>query len=247
VCLCGLLLLLQGTGRWSAHADEGQSAAARLLHAPVSNASAQRPSAFRKLLMQQAAPPAAAPAGQPMRLFNTVEFKGPLKSLPQWTRILGVMGNKRNALSASLPAKPRAAWEAFRDSVQGAPLMEQLQKVNAYINKYPYRLDQELWNKNDYWASPPEFASKSGDCEDYSITKYYALKELGVPAADMRIVAVRDRIRGIGHAVLVVFAAGTAYVLDNQTNLVLPHDRYGHYLPQYSVNEFNRWAHVPVK
>jgi hypothetical protein len=28
---------------------------------------------------------------------------------------------------------------------------------------------------------------------------------------------------------------------------VLPHTRYRHYQPQYSVNEIHGWAHLPAK
>lgn len=253
-CIC--FLLAQGIGFLRANAEEAQveqkqSAASKILSSAKSGAASQKPSAFRQLLANK---PANAPPQSPggaIRLFNTIEFKGPISSLPQWTRILNEMSKFKSSFDKSLPDKgsnnARASWEAFRNSVQNAQLMEKLQKLNAHFNKYPYRLDQDTWGQTDYWATPPEFASKSGDCEDYAITKYYALRELGIPADDMRIVAVKDRIRGIGHAVLVVFAEGNAWVLDNQTDIVLPHDRYGHYIPQYSVNEKNRWAHVPAK
>lgn len=137
------------------------------------------------------------------------------------------------------------AWKQFAASMKNKNIMEKLRAVNAYFNKWPYRLDMENWGVSDYWATPAEFVGKSGDCEDYSIIKYYALKELGIAPDTMRIVALRDAIRGIGHAVLVVYAKDDAWVLDNQTNLVLSHTRYGHYKPQYSVNETARWAHIP--
>lgn len=122
--------------------------------------------------------------------------------------------------------------------------METLESVNALFNKWPYRLDIETYGKSDYWASPNEFLKLSGDCEDYSIIKYFALKQLGFNADNMRIVIVKDRIRNIGHAVLAVFINDTAFILDNLSNLVLPHSKYQHYIPQYSVNGVNRWAHI---
>lgn len=258
VCLCltvaiiPAIILAPAGGLWHAHAQEGSSMAAKMLAGSKAAPAQQKPSAFRQMLSgTPAAKPAPASPDGKVRLFNTMEFKGPLKSLQQWNRIMQAMKAGKNKLSAVLPASgknnAKASWEAFRNSIKDEPLMEKLKKLNAHFNKYPYRLDQEVWGQADYWATPAEFALKSGDCEDYSITKYYALRELGVPAEDLRIVALKDRIRGIGHAVLVVYAEGTAWVLDNQTDLVLSHDRYSHYLPQYSVNEFNRWAHVPVK
>ena len=82
--------------------------------------------------------------------------------------------------------------------------------------------------------------------EDYAIAKYYALLELGFKQDQLRIVAVKDMIRNIGHAILAVYLPDNIYILDNQTVMVLPHDRYKHYIPQYSVNEQFRWMHVPA-
>jgi predicted transglutaminase-like cysteine proteinase len=116
--------------------------------------------------------------------------------------------------------------------------------VNKFFNKWPYRLDKANWGVSDYWETPWEFLRKSGDCEDYAIAKFYALQELGFSPDQMRIVAVRDAIRGIGHAVLAVYAKDDIYILDNQTDMVLSHTKYKHYIPQYSVNEHYRWMHV---
>lgn len=249
------VILAPAGGLWRAHAQEEPSLAAKMLEGAKALPAQQRPSAFRQLITgtQQPAPVPAGKTAQNgrVRLFNTVEFKGPLKLVPQWSRVMQAMKAGKGKLSAVLPAtgngNARAAWKTLRDSAAKDPLMEKLKKVNAFFNKYPYRLDQEVWGKTDYWATPAEFAEKSGDCEDYAISKYYALREMGIEADKLRIVALRDRIRGIGHAVLVVYAEGTAWVLDNQTDLVLSHDRYSHYQPQYSVNEHNRWAHVPAR
>ena len=60
----------------------------------------------------------------------------------------------------------------------------------------------------------------------------------------MRIVLLLDTIRGIPHAILAVKQGEETYVLDNLTDMVLPHRRYEHYKPQYSVNERYRWAHI---
>lgn len=124
------------------------------------------------------------------------------------------------------------------------PPMETLKTVNTFFNQWPYRLDIEAYGKSDYWASPNEFFKMSGDCEDYSIIKYFALQQLGFKTENMRIVVIKDAIRNINHAVLAVYINDTAYILDNMSNLVLPHSKYQHYVPQYSVNGANRWAHI---
>lgn len=183
----------------------------------------------------------------PIRLFGTVEFRGALKNMPKWERVL--KEEKRIATFGSnedktMPAKVAAKWQALREQVKDQPLMEQVKAVNSFFNQWPYKTDMAVYGVSDYWATPAEFLKRSGDCEDYAITKYYALRNLGVPADKMRVVALKDTIRNLGHAVLVVFVDGNAYVLDNLSNLVLAHSRLKHYAPQFSVNEEYRWAHV---
>ncbi len=182
--------------------------------------------------------------GAPLRLFNTVEFKGALKNLPKWKRVIDEEG--KDQTFKSNPAI-KAKWDELKAKAEGLSLKEKLKLVNNFFNRMPYRTDMEVWGVADYWEKPKEFIQKSGDCEDYSITKYYALRDLGFPASDLRIVILEDTIRNLAHAVLVVFGDGTAYVLDNVSNVIMTHDRLGHYKPQYSVNEEYRWAHVPIK
>ena len=124
--------------------------------------------------------------------------------------------------------------------------MDQLRTVNTFFNKWPYRLDEDIYGVSDWWATPQEFLKNSGDCEDYAISKYFALRELGFPPEDLRIVILKDRIRNIGHAVLAVYADNEVHVLDNVTDMIFPHTKYRHYVPQYSLNERARWAHIPV-
>ena len=192
---------------------------------------------------------AADPTPPKVKLFGTVEFKGTIKQLPNWTRVLSKMekwkGFFQYISAAKLPTK--SGWSKLVKEVEGQDAMGKLKAVNKFFNLWPYRLDAANYGVSDYWATPMEFLKKSGDCEDYAIAKYYALQEFGFSTDSMRIVAVKDYIRGIGHAVLVVYTDSGAYVLDNQTNMVLSHARYKHYIPQYSVNEKFRWMHVPTK
>lgn len=183
------------------------------------------------------------------RLFGSLEFKGKIQKLPKWTRVLDKMrawkGFFRDSATSGHPSK--GSWNALKARLAGKPKMVILKEVNKFFNKWPYRLDKANWGVSEYWATPPEFVRKSGDCEDYAIAKFYALQELGFSGDDMRIVAVKDRIRGIGHAILAVFLPEDIYILDNQTIMVLSHKRYKHYAPQYSVNEKFRWMHVTPK
>jgi predicted transglutaminase-like cysteine proteinase len=135
-------------------------------------------------------------------------------------------------------------WRGLIVSASKLSRREQIKSVNDFFNRWPYKQDRELYGVLEYWAIPLEFMKRSGDCEDYAIAKYFALRELGFNIDDLRIVALRDRIRGVGHAVLAVQIDGDFLILDSLSNLILSHTRYTHYVPQVSMNETTRWAHV---
>lgn len=199
------------------------------------------------------AAPVAAPSAKPrppVRLFGTVEFRSPIKNLPKWERVRGAEGKSPSFTASGLDAKnPQVGerWAKLKETLKDASFMEQARGVNKFFNQWPYKTDMELWGVEDYWETPREFVQKSGDCEDYAISKYYALRDLGVEPARMRIAAVKDGIRGLGHAVLVVFVENDAYILDNLTNLVLSHVKLKHYQLYYTVNEEYLWRHVKPK
>ena len=186
---------------------------------------------------------AQAGAGHGIKLFGTVEFRRPLSTLPGWLDVLD-----RNAASPVFTPQRQfnrtTTWAQLRERTAGKSPRDVLRVVNSFWNTWPYREDIVNWGKPDYWAVPAQFLKKSGDCEDYAIAKYFTLKELGFPPEDMRIVVLRDTIRNLAHAVLVVYLDGEAYVLDNLSNVVQPHTRLRNYTPQYSVNENGRWTHI---
>ncbi|MDR1124976.1 MAG: transglutaminase-like cysteine peptidase [Deltaproteobacteria bacterium] len=202
-------------------------------------------------------PPSGGPAGggsaktqlRPDRLFGTVEFKSRLKSMPKWERVLRDYSG-RAGLDASFGSnrqREAKAWEALKEKNKNASVLEKARAVNVFFNQWPYRTDQQVYGVSDYWATPDEFIKNSGDCEDYAITKMYALMQLGVDPANMRVVALHDNIRNLDHAVLALYTDDAVYILDNVTRLVLTHDNFMHYRPYFSVNGVFKWTHVPPK
>ncbi len=192
----------------------------------------------------------AATGDGPIRLFRSAAFRGNFDALPKWKRVLSKVKGEIRALNTCATPKtcpPGAtSWQRIMKQARGQDRMEQLKMVNAFFNKWPYRLDQDAYGRSDWWATPQEFLKISGDCEDYAIIKYFALRELGFSQDDLRIVVVKDRIRGIAHAVLAVFTHGDAHILNNVSDAIFTHDKYRHYIPQYSLNEEHRWSHIPV-
>ncbi|MBK8908307.1 MAG: transglutaminase-like cysteine peptidase [Rhodospirillales bacterium] len=135
-------------------------------------------------------------------------------------------------------------WHAFLESIRSVGKSQQLSEINDYMNRRRYITDDNNWGINDYWATPAEFLGRSaGDCEDYAIAKFISLKTLGWSDDELRIVAVKDLRKGIGHAIVVAFLEGQALVLDNQSDAILRADDVSHYQPVYSINTKSWWLH----
>ncbi len=133
--------------------------------------------------------------------------------------------------------------DSFLDTLRGKTRHEQLVAVNAHMNARPYAPDTKTWGQKDYWATPAEFMTHSGDCEDFAIAKFFALKRLGWNANALRLAAVKDLKRGEGHAVLVAFDGAKSWMLDNQIKQVVETDTVRHYEAVYSINENFWWRH----
>ncbi|MFZ0353411.1 MAG: transglutaminase-like cysteine peptidase, partial [Pseudolabrys sp.] len=97
--------------------------------------------------------------------------------------------------------------------------------------------DWAQYGDADYWASPLQtLGSEAGDCEDYAIVKYVALRELGVGADDLRVVIVRDDKRLTDHAVVAVRYERKWLVLDNRTMAILNTEDARNYRPLFALN-----------
>ncbi|WP_417316637.1 transglutaminase-like cysteine peptidase [Emcibacter sp.] len=138
---------------------------------------------------------------------------------------------------------PIDEWQDLIAGLKNKDLSQQLDRVNRHMNRAPYITDIINWGVKDYWATMRQFFTKDGDCEDYAIAKYYSLKELGVPAENMRIVVVQDTNLEVAHAVLVVYDKEKTWVLDNQIQYVVQEKTILHYKPLYSINEQAWWLH----
>lgn len=131
---------------------------------------------------------------------------------------------------------------------QSDSIHEMAAKVNAMMNKQKYIVDSQNWGKSDYWATPIEFLTRGGDCEDFAIAKYVALRALGVPEERMRIAIVQDMKKNIPHAILIVYSEHGAQVLDNQIKELRSASAISHYKPIFSINRTAWWLHTkPVK
>jgi predicted transglutaminase-like cysteine proteinase len=195
---------------------------------------------------------AAAPAmAASPALFNTVEYRtDSLDALPQWQRAMAEAAREQKTFAGcagsaeGCGSKGVQAWQTMIGEQRNRRQIDQLRIVNDFINQWRYRADQQNYGRSDYWASPAEFFSRSGDCEDYAIAKYATLRQMGFGAEQLRMVVVKDVKRGLAHAVLAAYVDGDVFILDNLSNQVRPQASVTEYAPYYSVNEQARWAHA---
>jgi predicted transglutaminase-like cysteine proteinase len=135
-------------------------------------------------------------------------------------------------------------WQKLMQKGKGQSEKEKLTMVNDFFNRLKFRSDLTLWGKNDYWATPIEAMSRgAGDCEDYSIAKYFTLRELGVPDSKLRIMYVKALKLNQAHMVLTYYSSpgATPLVLDNLNSRILPANKRTDLAPVYSFNGDGLW------
>jgi predicted transglutaminase-like cysteine proteinase len=177
-------------------------------------------------------------------LFGTTEVRSSkLTAFHKWNGAMARMAAEQASLARF---KQRfGSWVAFLDTLKGQDPMAQLRAVNTFMNRSPYIQDIKNWGVRDYWESPGQFLAKFGDCEDYGIAKYMALKYLGFKVSQLRVVVLKDVNLNIGHAILAVYYDDRILILDNQIKAVADSRRITHYRPVYSINEQYWWRHRP--
>ena len=167
-------------------------------------------------------------------LFGTNERTSTnLAPFPKWNKVMSKISQDESFVE----------WENVLKAVDGMDRFNKVREVNRIINNRRYVIDPTNWGMSDYWATLREFFYKNGDCEDYAISKFMTLRELGIPNDDMRVVIVQDQNLRIAHAILAVKINGQEYILDNQIKDITPDRNIRHYKPVYSINETNWWLH----
>lgn len=153
-------------------------------------------------------------------------------------------------LTQSFGPVARARLTSWRELMNQArnrtlPERQKLELVNDFMNRTPFVSDRDHWGKEDYWATPIEFLSTNGgDCEDFSIAKYFTLRALGVPDEKLQITYVREtRIYNQAHMVLAYFATPDAepLILDNINMTIQPASNRTDLIPVYSFNGSGLW------
>lgn len=141
-------------------------------------------------------------------------------------------------------AKRTSAWFKLIDQASGNTEIKQLQQVNRFFNLFHFVDDIKLWGQSNYWATPMEFIGvNGGDCEDFSIAKYFTLLQLGVSEDKMRITMVKAKTLNQYHMVLAYYETpgSVPLILDNLDKQIKPATKRTDLIPVYSFNGKQLW------
>jgi predicted transglutaminase-like cysteine proteinase len=196
-----------------------------------------------RVAFQQAA--AFAPVGQYPKLFGSTEKQS--SSLTAFTKWTSMFDRFDAALNTPGGQQSMNGFKAQIEFLRGLPMNKIVEGVNEIVNRVPYINDSNIYGQSDYWATPVEFLKNGGDCEDFAITKYVALRALGIPEERMRILILQDMQKNVPHAILVVYTDNGPVLLDNQIKSVTSADRVSHYKPIFSINRDGWWLHTKPK
>ncbi|MBW8192067.1 transglutaminase-like cysteine peptidase [Neiella marina] len=135
-------------------------------------------------------------------------------------------------------------WRTLIETNRGKEELQQLELVNDYFNGFLFANDDVVWQQEDYWATPVEFIGRAaGDCEDFTIAKYYSLLEMGFDASKLRLMYVKAVTYNQHHMVLTYYPKRGAIplVLDNIDPVIKPATQRGDLIPIYSFDADYLW------
>jgi predicted transglutaminase-like cysteine proteinase len=164
--------------------------------------------------------PAAQAAGQPDPLAD----ESARRAAAKWRDVLARIDSEEETLAACR-ATPDACSPAARQLLRIVERGRQrtgrarLGEINRAVNlSIKATSDWSQYGADDFWSTPLATLEKgAGDCEDYAILKYLALREAGISPDDLRLLIVSYPRRRIFHAVLAVHLDEEWLLLDNLT------------------------------
>lgn len=171
-----------------------------------------------------------------------------------WNDVLNRHSSERvfGKNSKMMNAFRKEQWNYILSTWKDMEPDKKLRVINGFFNNWPSITDQANYGRKEYWATPEELIRKGGgDCEDYAIAKYLALRYLSWPTKDLWLVLVVDNQKKTNHAVLAARYGSTTFILDNLSKpryLLIPEKEYmKRYTPFYAVNEDSCWIFAMPK
>jgi predicted transglutaminase-like cysteine proteinase len=186
------------------------------------------------------------PAGrsaEPFGLFASALSYGGLRE--KWLGVERKLDDERVQLALCDGDRDRCASPAalqFLAIVENARARDgraRLGEINRAINLAIRSMsDMAQHGAIDVWSSPlVTFTNGAGDCEDYAIAKFVALREAGISPDDLRIVIMRDTISGEDHAVAAARLDGHWLMLDNRRMAMVEDAHVRNYRPLFVIDQ----------
>jgi len=139
---------------------------------------------------------------------------------------------------------------AIVDTAKSRDGRARLGEINRAINLAIRPMsDLAQYGEQDVWSSPlVTFAHGAGDCEDYAIAKFVALRQAGIAPDDLRIVIMRDTIGGEDHAVAMARLDGHWLTLDNRRMAMVEDVNVRNYRPLFLIDQHGvmQYADAPL-
>jgi Bacterial transglutaminase-like cysteine proteinase BTLCP len=106
----------------------------------------------------------------------------------------------------------------------------------GHINRAMYLL---LRPSPGAWLSPLDVLRLgTGDCKDYALAKYFALRQAGVGPDRLRLVIVHNKQRAQDHMVVAAYQGSGWLILDNRTMALVPDvDASSVYAPLFVLDD----------
>ncbi|MBR1125863.1 transglutaminase-like cysteine peptidase [Bradyrhizobium lablabi] len=139
---------------------------------------------------------------------------------------------------------------AIVDAARAREGRARIGEINRAINlAIKSTSDLAQYGEIDVWTSPlVTFTRGAGDCEDYAIAKFVALRLAGIAPDDLRIVIVHDPMRGEDHAIAAAKLDGRWLTLDNRRMAMVEDADARNYRPLFVIDRdgAKRYDAVPL-
>jgi predicted transglutaminase-like cysteine proteinase len=181
---------------------------------------------------------------EPFGLFTSKLSHGGLRE--KWLGVERKLDDERVQLALCEGDRDRCAspaalqFLAIIDNAKAREGRARLGEINRAINLAIRPMsDLAQYGAVDVWSSPlVTFANGAGDCEDYAIAKFVALRQAGISPDNLRIVIMHDTIRGEDHAVAAARLDGRWLMLDNRRMTMIEDAYVRNYRPTFVIDQY---------
>jgi predicted transglutaminase-like cysteine proteinase len=191
---------------------------------------------------------------EPFGLFASTLSAGGLRE--KWLGVERKLDDERVQLALCDGDRDRCAspaalqFLAIVDNAKARDGRARLGEINRAINLAIRPMsDLAQYGAIDVWSSPlVTFTNGAGDCEDYAIAKFVALRLTGISPDDLRIVIMRDTVHGEDHAVAAARLDGHWLTLDNRRMAMVEDAYIRNYRPLFVIDQHGvkQYADAPL-